>query len=813
MKHFFSFKFITFFLVLGMLWFLNPNEANASVNEESDYYTVDAKRTTNADKYVTVSLSTADKDYYANYTKIRNALEAADSKEKYTLHIEIVSKDGKKSIFPVGYSSSDRPFGTLNIHSMTEIDLGGNTLLATKNMIGKDSGTNIFANCDKNGNRKKSDGAVKGGYELSHDITLKNGTIDGNKNTKSGTNLITFGHARGLTVTNVTFLHNGSNHLLEFNGCKDVKVSNCTFDGYLFQESKDEYEEFLSKEALEIDIAGKGEEWAAAFDGDDTVCENVTVIGCTFKDYPCGVGDHHSIAKKHSKNIVIKNNKFLYSHSTVSGCAIRTFAFDNCTITNNTINGNYVIPIRVYGGKTINVSDNKISKARQDGILLAYSTYGKPAKNESVSNATINNNTIRATGRGIYVHEKSSVIDILNNNITSQDTGISFAEKSVLKNLISKNTVISKKSSGISISASTIATISANTITGDHRGIYVADGAVITAIGGKKSDANTIRSSKSDGICVTGRNTEITTVKNNSINKNYTTKGTGIRISNNAYLKNIESNSIYAVQAKTGFGIAVASAKCTAVKGNLIKAGYRGITVTGSSGKIASVRSNNVSAKTDSALCVAAGGKITTVGGKNSGNTFTSAKKETIIISGNKTSVKELSYNTISSPAISTCSSLKIASKGKVTSILGNKIDTSGDAGGTGINIFAGSASEIVGNKITAGLRGIIVTSSGKVDSIRKNTVVATKDNALIVCSKGYVGTVGGKASNENKFTSKKKAGVNVNAPGSQIKILSYNTITAKDKKEGYGIRIYNGGKIGKIEFNKISAGKKKIQK
>ncbi|MCI8591639.1 MAG: hypothetical protein HFI88_04660 [Lachnospiraceae bacterium] len=817
MKYFGSFKVTFFFLILGMLWLLNTNEIHAAVNiSDTEYYTVDTKRTTDTDVYITVSLSTANSAYYKNYTKILNALEAADPNEKYTLHIQLTKGN---AIFPIGYSSSDRPYGTLNIRSMTEIDLGGNTLLATKNMITKEGGTNIFSNCDKNGNRKNDAkqgiSGVKGGYDLSHDIVLKNGIIDGNKGTKSEVNLITFGHARGITVMDVTFLHNGSNHLLEFNGCKDVKVSNCIFDGYLFQETKDEYDIYLSKEALEIDIAGKGEEWAAAFDGDDTVCENVTVTGCTFKDYPCGVGDHHSIAGKHTKNIEISNNRFLYSKSTVSGCAIRTFAFDDCKIINNTINGNYAIPIRVYGGKTVTVSDNTISKAKEDGILLAFSTYtqNRATKNEAVSRATISNNTIKATGRGIYVHEKASVSYIINNKITSNGTGISFAEKSALTNLISQNVVTSKKDSGISVTDSTVGTISANTITGNNRGIYVAEGAVVLSIGGKKADANAIYSTKGDGICATDKNTRITTVKYNVINKGFTTNGIGIRIVKNAYIKNIENNSIYASQTNnTGVGIAVASAKNTAIKGNSISAGYRGIIVT-STGQVSSVRSNKVTAKKDSALYVATGGKITTVGGKKYGNTFKSRKKETIIISGNKTSVRELSYNTITSPAVSTCSSLKIASKAKVVTISNNTIDTSGAAGGTGINIFGGTVSKIIGNKITAGLRGIIVTSKGKVDSICKNKVVVTKDNALIVCSKGYAGTVGGKAANKNTFTSKQKAGVNVNGSGSQIKVLSYNTISAQNKKNGYGVWIYKGGKINKIASNKITAGKEEIKK
>ena len=77
-----------------------------------------------------------------------------------------------------------------------------------------------------------------GGYDGYHNITIEGGTWDLNYpvvEDKEGTGgFVGFriGHARHVTVKNVTFLNNLKSHFLELAGTEDVTVTGCTFRGY-----------------------------------------------------------------------------------------------------------------------------------------------------------------------------------------------------------------------------------------------------------------------------------------------------------------------------------------------------------------------------------------------------------------------------------------------------------------------------------------------------------------------------------------------------------------------------------------------------
>lgn len=822
------FKTIVSAISLVFLVCLYSNDAYAIIPiSDTQYYSIDTSKSTATDIYIQVPLYPQDaiitNPDYENYVSLRNSLQAADSNEQYTLHILLTKKTsngGNSNIFPIGFSDDTKYSGTLNIRSMTEIDLNGYTLLSTQEMMN----TNLFCNSDKNGFRHTANAGYKvaGGYSLSHNISLKNGTIDGNKNTKTESNLITFGHANNITITNINFTHNASNHLLEFNGCKDVITSNCTFDGFLFVKDKsDEYDddEYISKEAIELDISSKeySDKWSGAYDGDNTVCQNITISDCTFKEYPCGIGAHHTIMDNgnslHMNNIVIKNNSFTYSNPEISGCAIRTYSFDNCTITGNKINGNYYIPIRVYGGNNVDVSQNTITKAVADGIITSNVTITYKKTVEYATNVMLNSNKINATGRGIYTYNKSSINSISGNTIVSQNTAISIADTKKVDS-IKENNCTSKSASGLSICSSSVNSITNNIFNGYARGLYIAEGSVVTTIGGSTKQKNTITSTTNDGICITDKNTNVTNITYNSINEKNSSKGIGVRISASAIINNLSNNKIYAPNTSTGFGISNSSGQITTIDNNKINAGYRGIVVTGSSGKVSNITGNTITAKKDSAVYVASGGKIKKIGGsKNAKNTIKSSNKDTIIVSGKSSKINELSYNTISSPAKSTVSTIKIASLGAIDTIKNNTIDTSGKKGGIGINVFSGNINLISKNTIKAGFRGIIVTNKSKVKNIRSNTIAATNGNAIIVSSGGNINTIGGKSSYKNTLSSTKKEGIFVFGKGSKVNIISYNEITAKNKSAGFGIRTYNAGIIKKITSNKINAKKKKIYK
>lgn len=610
-------------------------DTKAAIFEDTLYYTVEEESDEN-DVYVTLHLIPRDAKYtdyeeadVYNYRCFSNALQLADREEKYKLHIKVERDStygGSSKIFEVGFSEGMPPTGTLRMRSNTEIDLNGYTLLATKDLID----TNFFGNCDMDGYKKSSEAGYKiaGGYNLTHDIAIKNGTIDGNAKSNSLANLITFGHVNGITVEDVTFTHNPANHLLEVNGCTNVEVLGCIFDGYLFKETSNDGSNYVSKEAFEIDIASAKHNWSNAYDGDDTVCSNIRVENCSFLDYPCGVGDHHEINGKQSSNIIIKNNTFTYSGSKMAECGMRTYAFDNCSIVGNTFNGNYFRPIAVYGGNNILIADNVVSKTKGDALTVTNSTVTKTSKKNYAKNVTITGNNFTATTRGMYISEKSSI-------------------------------------------------------------------------------------------------------------------------------KSISNNTVKVTDAKKGVGIAATKSTISKMKKNKITSSYKGVTITGGS-VVSSVGENKITSGKDNALVVATKGRI----GNLYGNTLVAKKRNAIVVSNS-----------------------------------GSRISTCAD------------------NVITGYESGVVVSSSGVMKDVRLNQISSATKYAFLVSSKGKVTTLGGTPSGKNMITSDVKAGICVCGSGTVVDKISYNKIVTKNKKTGYGLFIYGGGKVKKIQSNTIASKGLKIKK
>lgn len=166
----------------------------------------------------------------------------------------------------------------VRLHSNTVLDLNGATLTRYGSMY------NLIQNSDYDNNRDI------GQYALSHDITVQNGTLDGRTKAPEPSNLVNIGHATAVSFIDVNF-RNSEGHLLEFSGCQDCLVRNCTFSGYLGSYSD-------ASEAVQLDISNNdtGGVWNGVYVSDGTVCRRITVDHCTFNDYPSGVGNHKSTA-------------------------------------------------------------------------------------------------------------------------------------------------------------------------------------------------------------------------------------------------------------------------------------------------------------------------------------------------------------------------------------------------------------------------------------------------------------------------------------------------------------------------------------
>ena len=148
-----------------------------------------------------------------------------------------------------------------------------------------------------------------GGYDGYHNITIEGGTWDLNYpvvEDKEGTGgFVGFriGHARHVTVKNVTFLNNLKSHFLELAGTEDVTVTGCTFRGY-WQEYEGGGQECIQLDAC-LDYIFPGYQ---PFDG--AVCENIRITDNVFEDVFAGVGSHSMIYDRPYRNIVIQGNTF-----------------------------------------------------------------------------------------------------------------------------------------------------------------------------------------------------------------------------------------------------------------------------------------------------------------------------------------------------------------------------------------------------------------------------------------------------------------------------------------------------------------------
>lgn len=464
---------------------------------------------------ITVNLSTGTSNSYNNMNLLNEALsQASDSKEL----IVKVKSPGTYYIASQG--------AALKIRSNTTLDLNGSTFIRWGYMY------NFIQNCNFSGN---TDGT---GYTLSKNITIKNGTIDGSGGSQEQVNLLNLGHATGITIENVNFKNCRGGHLIELSGCKDCLVSKCTFTGFIGSAENDD------NEAIQLDICNNevAGQWNGVYTSDSTVCNNITVDSCTFYDYPSGVGNHHTIADIHNRNINITNNKFLNKTNT-SQAAIWCYGFDDSIVSGNTVSGNYSCGIKVSAGN-VDVTGNTIKNVPYDAVYITKSnSYVKGKRNvrteEFASGCTVKNNTLSTSGAHIAlsIFSGSGVNEISGNTISaSGESAIVISGKNTAVGSIKSNTVKSTSAYGILVASySKVTSITANTITGKSHAIQVSS----NASAGSISSNTGITSTSGSGVYVTAGTA--TTINGNTI-KNC--KENGICISSTGVTSKIQSNSI-----------------------------------------------------------------------------------------------------------------------------------------------------------------------------------------------------------------------------------------------------------------------------
>ena len=205
---------------------------------------------------------------------------------------------------------------TIRLKKDTVIDLNGATLVCTDyrsfyNFVS----TDVFTGYNGNGN-----------------ITIKNGTIVGGA--------ISFGHADGVRLENLTFKDCVNDHWLEIAGCKDYVVEGCVFGGIKEQDASRDIVEYINFDACVRNGFPHLPKGSAFYDG--TKNKNVKVNNCKFEP---GTGDYG----------------FAYVVIGTHGIDTAATTHDGTVFTNNDVRGFAKYGLHIINMNNVYVANNRIS--------------------------------------------------------------------------------------------------------------------------------------------------------------------------------------------------------------------------------------------------------------------------------------------------------------------------------------------------------------------------------------------------------------------------------------------------------------------
>ena len=489
------------------------------------------------------TIELTEEDMKNPYSAILGAMEKAKSKGKEDDPCTIILPEGK----------TYKLAGTLKIFSNTILDLNGSTLVM-------DAGGGKGFNMIHIGKNEDHDYDGVTGYDGYENITIKNGTLDGDGHSST---LLKGAHATNVKVENMTFKHTMSTHLSEFAAINKLSITNCNYSDMKLSGSNETF-----YEAIQLDILVPCH--FGLYHAEALPVKNVKISGCTFTNVPRAVGSHTAILNAPMSDIVIENN-------TIKDCisaGIQICNWKNVTISGNTITncprGIAVMSVNCNGGEKS--SANGTFKASYiDAFGNMKSKISDSYKEPEDMNIVISNNTIILNNKDDYRGYVHSGI-LLN--------GTEYDKKEIISGDGSGDIPLGKYHlKGI--------TVKDNTIDSTGFGIrcVYADDITIT---GNNVDLGSVKVKKDDpdfyGISASKCSCKVAITSNNVSN----TPSNGILV--NAAATDVDINdNIVSVAGDCGIKVTEADTKCNSISGN---------TVIGAKGDFSIFVSNHGSVKT-----------------------------------------------------------------------------------------------------------------------------------------------------------------------------------------------------------------------
>ncbi|WP_017556126.1 right-handed parallel beta-helix repeat-containing protein [Nocardiopsis baichengensis] len=346
-------------------------------------------------------------------------------------------------------------------------------------------------------------------------IVLEGGTWDGNGSVvTSYNNILSFGHADGVTVKDTVVRDVPGYHAIEFNSTRRARVRNVAFLGF-FDAEGDRY----FSEAIQLDLA-KGSAYFGEFGPyDDTPCTDVAISGCVFarsgtpgaEPWPRGVGSHSATRGRAHTRVRITDCHF--EECTREG--VHAYAWSQVAVSGNTFSG-------CQGGVTVAaIDDTKENDTRppewgaptglsqvQSGIAISGNTFldsgslspvallGRP-NGGWIEGTAITGNAIDGTGGpGSYgVRAERARCSVFSDNAVRRTaiSGIHYQDSAWV--VIAGNSVANAGTTGIFLHRTDEVQVCGNTVSdAENNGIHTIGGVCVTV------DANRVARAHNFGL-------------------------------------------------------------------------------------------------------------------------------------------------------------------------------------------------------------------------------------------------------------------------------------------------------------------------
>ena len=697
-------------------------------------------------------------------------------------------------------------YSSLDIYSNTVFDLNGSVVMRAGNC------SSLIRFGEKND--------VSYGYNGYKNITIKNGTFDGNRT--GNTSLIRFAHAENIKIDNVTFTNTkGVMHLLTFAASNNVSVTDCTFSDMTITKNIEKF----NCEALQIDILKKGHFNYPAQDG--TPSKNITVSGCTFENLQRGVGTHSAFQNHYFDNIKITGNTF----KNIEGYAINAINYTNSVLSDNIIENcssgincstitNYKLA-HFYG--PVNESDLPVSVLntviKNNTISLSDNDYEHIGYGINIAGQNIKNYTDK-DGKKISGDYRISGVSAENNTITSKVSAHNFygiqiegavgkengkiTVKSNKINISCNNTAV-KANYGIRITDSLNVDIEGNTVADNGTVVHLESGIRLESSEGCRIIKNTITNTTSFGIKLTSAAKSV--VSENTLNK---IASDGIYIFSKSDNVSITDNALYSPK---GHGIYARDSKLSDISSNKIYTpNDHGIYVTGTAfvkniynNLLSGINSHGIYLNKDASADTILSNKVDIINksavgiylinnasagtidknliNTNESKSLTVTCKNGITVNSKKCALKSLSSNTVKGCTDNAIVlfALKSDSKPKINSntvIMGK---------GMGIYISNSTAVKSVSYNYICGAtaHGIYLNKSASASTIKGNTIdiVSNKASGIKIFDKANAVSVTSNIINAGEKEESKSlklsilTGIEINSKSCKLKSIKNNTV------------------------------------